>query len=90
MVYRRSEARADVLLWPVARRESVSRAMVVVEKYLRANVRSKGLARQADEYFHALYECFGAWFYDAHLDGDCFGALVVMVGFADFRLVHVF
>jgi len=74
----------------VARHEPISRAVVVVEKYFCADVWAKGLAGQVDEYFYAFYECYSAQFYDAHLDGGCFGALVVMAGLTNFRLVHVF
>jgi len=74
----------------MARRESVSGAVVVVEKYLRANVWPKGLAGSVGEYFYSPHECLGARFYDAYLDSCCFGALVIMVNPADFRVVYVF
>ena len=74
----------------MARREPIPRAMVVVEKYICANVRAEGPAGAVDEHIYALHECFGAQFYGAHLDSCCFGAVVIVAGFADLCLVHVF
>ncbi len=74
----------------MARCQSISGAVVMVEKYFCANVWAKGFARQVGECLHAFYERDSARFYDAHLDSCCFGALAIMDSSANFRLVHVF
>lgn len=74
----------------MARRQSISGALAVVEKYICANVRAKGLAGPVGEHTNTFFQCAYTRFYDAHLDNCCLSALAVMADSANFCVVHVF